>query len=106
MLRFHVTVADFDGVQFVLADATQEEFLTARRGVEGPLSIRLHDRHGERPVLFADGQERNARSNYSRDLWTPSSSCGPAQQRSRSLLVADRFAGEDDVMPFRSENLL
>ena len=46
-----------DGVQFVGADATIEEFLPAGFAVKEPFVTALHQRHGERPVLVAHEEE-------------------------------------------------
>src|SRR5262249_61286577 len=43
-------------VQFILADAAEEDFLQAGFGIEAPAVAFLHQRHRERPILLADNQ--------------------------------------------------
>src|SRR5262249_55547036 len=44
VLRFHVTVTDFNGVQFIGADASIHEFLPAGPAVKKPFRALLHQR--------------------------------------------------------------
>jgi hypothetical protein len=57
VLRFYVALADFNGVQFIGADAAIEEFLAAGFGVKVLFVTPLYNRHGERPVFVTHEEE-------------------------------------------------
>src|SRR6476620_3151909 len=53
VLRFHVTVTDINGIQFIGANAAIQKFLPTSFAVEEPFLPPLHQWYGERPVLVA-----------------------------------------------------
>src|SRR6185436_13768708 len=51
VLRFHVTTADFNGVQLIRANTAIHEFLLASSPVKRPFPAPQHQRYGKGPVL-------------------------------------------------------
>ena len=52
----HISPANANGAEFVLADVAIDDFFLARRRVEMPLPVRLHQRNRHRPVVRAHFQ--------------------------------------------------
>src|SRR6266850_5350878 len=103
MLGLHVTVANLNGVQFIRADAAVEEFLAACFGVKRPFVTLLHERHGERPILIADEEERAipALRIHGHVLLL----VGLSNKIRGVLPVLREFAAEHDVFAARSKNV-
>src|SRR4029077_5306840 len=103
LLRFYVTVADFNGVQFIPANAPIDEFQTACLDIEKPFVTALHKRDRKRPVLFAH-QEKGAVS----PRWIHGNTFLFAGfgSEGRGLLPIERsFTGKNNIAAIRSENL-
>src|SRR5262249_24731692 len=103
MLRLYETAADLDRVKLVSADASVEDFLTARFCVKKPLAALLDDGYGKRPIVLADRENcvRGALRIY-RDILLLASLCGKLH---RNLPIANRFASVNDFLAAGAENL-
>src|SRR6266850_281587 len=103
VLRFHVTAANVNGVQFIAADAPVEELLAAGFSIEVPLAAQFYERHGKGPVLVAHEEVcTNALP------WIGGNALLFARFRSEvrgSLAVLRVFTGKKDIVATRTENL-
>src|SRR5262249_41371504 len=56
LLRIDIGQRGLDRAQVVAADAAEQDFVAAGRGVELPAAVLAHQRDRERPVLVADDE--------------------------------------------------
>jgi hypothetical protein len=102
VLCFHVASANINSVQLIASDATVEEFLAAAFGIKRPFGSRLHDWHGERPVLIANQEECPVSVfRIHRDTFLFASLRSEVRG---SLSVLGIFTGKDYVLATLTEN--
>src|SRR5580704_13270548 len=55
VLRLDVAAANLDGIQFIGTDASENDLLATRFGVESPFPFVLDERDRQWPILITDG---------------------------------------------------
>src|SRR5277367_3086410 len=103
VLGIHVATADFNGIQFIAPNATVQNLLAARFGVEVPPSVSLDDGYWQRPVRISDDKRRAGRilGVHNNRIFLLS-----FRSKGRSvLLISDLVLGSDQVFAAWAENL-
>src|SRR5262249_28636391 len=104
MLRLYETPAYLDGVKLIAADTPVEYFLAAGLSVKVPPAGCLDDGHRKRPSVGAYGEKRASMGlGIHRNAFLLTRLRG---KRRSPLLVANAFAGLNDVASVRAEYLL
>src|SRR5580704_1014068 len=103
VLGIHIAPADFNGIQFIASNATVQNLLAARFGVEEPPSVSFDEGYRHRPVRISDNKGGAGRifgvHNNRILLLSFRSKCRSV------LLISDLVLRSDQVFAARAENL-
>src|SRR5215470_2309529 len=103
LLRFHVAVADLNGVEFIASNTAVQKFLYACFAIEVPFATLLHNRYRKWPILVADDEKcalSGLRIHRNGFLFV-----GLGSKVRSTLPVPSTFSGKYDPAAFRTKNL-
>src|ERR1700739_117491 len=63
VLRFHISVAYLDRIQFIRPNTPVQQLLPSRFCIECPCIVLFHQRHREWPILITNQKERSVTSS-------------------------------------------
>ena len=102
ILRLDVAATDFNGIEFVVPDATIQQLLPARRAIKKPFAF-LHERNWKRPVFTTHKKEGSLSILWvQRDAHLLTRFFGECNS---PLSVLREFSRKDNVFAVSSEDM-